>query len=138
MRRTFVVLAALAGLCPAGSAAPDRAAKDREGTAALEAKLHGEWAGEGPCTGGITFRADGTYERIHQGPAATTSAGTWKVRWDALPPTLVLACRESDDPDHVGQVIRVKLVQLDETVLAFTHPDSPPPAKPTRFSRAKK
>src|SRR5436305_578658 len=45
MVRTFFAVAALAGLGTAGSAAPDRAAKDREGMAALEAKVPGAPAG---------------------------------------------------------------------------------------------
>ena len=138
MVRTFLALAALFAPGAAGSAAPDRAAKPGRELAALEEKLHGEWAGEGPCDGGLTVRADGTYERTHQGPAGTNCAGTWKVRWDALPPTLVLTCQTSDDPGDEGKVSEVKLIQLDDETLAYTHRDSPRDAKPTRFARPKK
>jgi hypothetical protein len=138
MARTILVIAVAGGLCAATAAAPDRAAKAGPELAGLEQKLHGAWAGEGPCDGGLTVRADGTYERTHQGPAGTNSAGTWKVRWDALPPTLVLTCKTSDDPADEGKVTEVKLVQLDNDTLAYTHPDGPRPAKPTRFARPKK
>src|SRR6185503_14146241 len=110
----LLAVSTLVALSVAGSAAPDRAAKGREELAALEAKLHGEWAGAGPCDGGLKFRADGSYERTHQGPAGVTSSGAWKVRWDALPPTLILTCRESDDPEAVGKTAEVKLVELTD------------------------
>src|SRR5688572_13577915 len=76
------------------SAAPvPPATRAERDLAALERKLHGEWVGDGPCRGGLVLRADGTYERIHEGPGGVNSTGTWAVRWNALPPTLVLTCR---------------------------------------------
>jgi hypothetical protein len=136
--RAILTLAVLVASGAAGSAAPDRAAKARQELAALEAKLHGEWAGTGPCDGGLTFRADGTYERTHQGPAGTNSAGTWKVRWDALPPTLVLKCETSDDAADEGKVSEVKLVQLDDESLSVSDPDAHKTPKLTQFARPKK
>jgi hypothetical protein len=56
------------------------------------------------------------------------------VRWNALPPTLVLNCRTSDDPSREGKARAVRLVELDDDVLAYQHPVDP---KPTRYSRAK-
>jgi hypothetical protein len=82
---------------------------------ALERKLHAEWIGQGPCDGRLTLRADGTYERRRCGPAGINSAGTWKVRWDALPPTLVLICKTSDGPgEDAGTTYEPKLIQLDD------------------------
>ena len=138
MVRTFFALAAVVALSMSGSAAPDRAAQARQDLAALEAKLHGEWAGTGPCDGGLTFRADGTYERTHQGPAGTNSAGTWKVRWDALPPTLVLKCETSDDPADAGKVSEVRLVQLDDKSLTWSDANAHKTPTLTRFARPKK
>jgi hypothetical protein len=118
------------------SAAPvPPATKAEKHLAALERKLHGEWVGDGPCQGGLTLRPDGTYRRTHRGPGGVGSAGTWAVRWNALPPTLTLRCRTSDDPGHEGTVRAVKLVELDDDVLAYQHLVDP---KPTRYSRAKK
>src|SRR4051812_47547828 len=81
---------------------------------ALEKKLVGEWMNGGACVGDITIRADGTYERRHFSPGNNTLAGTWKVKWDALPPTLVLTCEKSDGEGHVGKTQEVKVVRLDE------------------------
>jgi hypothetical protein len=60
------------------------------------------------------FRADGTYELKRYGPAGDDFAGTWKVRWDALPPTLVLTCKTSEIPEELG---KLRLIQLDDETL---------------------
>ena len=59
------------------------------------------------------FRADGTYELKRYGPGGDDYAGTWTVRWDALPPTLVLTCKTSEIPE-LG---KLKLIQLDDETL---------------------
>jgi hypothetical protein len=95
-----------------------RADKPKEGPAALERRLHGTWNGP-PCTGRLTLGADGTFERRNYSPGNYRLTGTWEVRWNALPPTLVLACKTSDCPGFVGKTSEVKLVQLDDEVLAL-------------------
>ncbi len=111
------------------------AEKPESDPAALERKLHGAWKGDGPCDGGLTLRADGTYERKLHGPGGNNSAGTWEVRWDALPPTLVLTAKTSDDPVYVGQE-EVKLIQLDDQALAFKYLSGQTTS--VRYSRVKK
>jgi len=101
---------------------------------ALEQKMVGAWEGQTGCAGSFLFRADGTYELTAYGPAPYDIAGTWKVRWDALPPTLVLTCKTSEIPDEVGKTTEVKLIQLDDESLAVKH------ANPDvdRYARVKK
>ena len=101
-----------------------------DAAAALETKLHGDWKG-GPCDGEFRLKPDGTFERRHFSPGNYNATGTWKVRWDALPPTLVLSCRTSDDPDAVGKISEVKLIQLDDKVLAYQYPGQ----RPSRYTR---
>jgi hypothetical protein len=96
---------------------PDRRA---EGPAALVRKLHGEWS-SGPCIGELTLRADGTFERQHYSPGDNTLTGTWEVRWDALPPTLILTCTASDYEGYIGRE-EVKLIRLDDEALVYQHP----------------
>jgi hypothetical protein len=114
--RTAVFLTALLVLI----ASAQTADKPKEAPAALERKLHGAWIG-GPCEGELTLGADGTFERRHYSPGDNKLTGTWEVRWNALPPTLVLACKTSDDPDFVGKTSDVKLIQLDDEALAYQY-----------------
>jgi hypothetical protein len=117
-----------------GCIASAQPAADPKGApVALERKLHGGWRG-GPCMGDWTFASDGTFAVRHYSPGNHTLTGTWKVRWDALPPTLVTACKASDDARHVGKTWEVKLTQLDDEVLAYRHPDG----RTTRYERVKK
>jgi hypothetical protein len=134
MTPAVLVLVAAGGLSapvPAEARQPGRA------LAALERKLHGEWVGRGPCDGRLTVRADGTFEWRARGPGGDTTAGTWAVKWDALPPTLVLTGKEPNDPAAAVRTEAVRLVRLDAEALAVTHPDGPTPPRPRRFSRAK-
>jgi hypothetical protein len=105
--------------------------------AALEQKLLGIWKGKTGCDGQFVFRADGTYELTEYGPAPFDSAGTWKVRWDALPPTLVLTCRTSEVQDLVGKTTEVKLIKLDDKSLAieYAHPNGNPSGYYTRVKK---
>jgi len=100
---------------------------------ALETLLHGNWDGLG-CDGEMTFRADGTYEARHVGPSGWNSSGTWDVRWDALPPTLVLARKTSDAPGYSGTTLEVKIVELDKARLVFGFGEN---KRRARYERAK-
>jgi hypothetical protein len=134
MIRTSVVL--VLATCLTAVAAPALVEKPGQGKAAdLERKLIGDWDGAGPCDGDLTIRADGTFVRTGHGPDGQNSAGNWAVRWDALPPTLVLTCQASDDPEDVGKVTEVKLVELNDDALAYTHPDAPKTSRKTRYMR---
>lgn len=86
----------------------------------LEKLLRGDWDGCGPCDGEITFRADGTYQWRYIGPVGDTRTGTWDVRWDALPPTLVLTCKTSEK-GHVIKPLELKLVELNKETLVFRY-----------------
>ena len=118
MIRTAVFLAASLVVISAAQTAD----KPKEAPVALERKLHGEWKG-GPCQGDWTFASDGTYEVQHYSPGNNRLTGTWEVRWNALPPTLVLTCKTSDAPDRikVGEKTEVKLIQLDDNALAYQY-----------------
>jgi uncharacterized protein (TIGR03067 family) len=93
--------------------------KPKEAPPALERKLYGEWKG-GDCQGELTLKAEGTFRRRHYSPGNNTLTGTWAVRWDALPPTLVLTCTASDCQEFVGKE-EVKLLQLDDAALVYQH-----------------
>ena len=97
------------------------AANKGEALAALERKLLGVWHG-GPCMGSITFKADGTFTREHYSPGNNTLAGVWSVRWESLPPTLVMTCKTSDGQDYIGKTDELKLVELNGEVLTYRHP----------------
>ena len=103
-------------------------------TPAVEQKLHGAWKGAGPCDGSLQIGLDGTFERRNYGPAGITITGTWKVRWDALPPTLVMTGKESDDADEIAKNWEMKVIELDDTTLAYRWSDS---TKVIRFARVK-
>ena len=126
-------LAFVLALLPAAPLPQTKASRD---LAALERKLHGVWEGTAPCQGGLVVRTDGTFGRTHEGPGGTNSSGIWSVRWAALPPTLVLNCKESDDPALIRST-EVKLVQVDDGTLAYTHPDAPKTSPPTVYVREK-
>lgn len=119
MRSVVSCVAVLLGGWVAVSAEPPN------GVAALEQKLVGAWKGQTPCAGNLRFRADGTYEWTNYGPAPYDSAGTWKMRWDALPPTLVLTCKTSEIEDERGKIREIKIAQLDNQTISFktTSPD---------------
>jgi hypothetical protein len=117
----FVAIPAMANVGEIGLAQVVLAEPPEKELATLEKKMLGVWKGRSGCDGRLVFRADGTYELTDYGPAPYDSAGTWKVRWDALPPTLVLTCRTSEIPDEVGKTMEVKLIKLDDKSLAFKY-----------------
>lgn len=117
--------------------APDVAATQPAGPgrgdelAALERKLLGTWTG-GACVGNYTFDADGTFDLKYYTPGNNTLTGTWSLRWDALPPTLVLTCKTSDfkkkDPtrpeyEYLGKALELKLLELDSDTLVYRFPN---------------
>jgi uncharacterized protein (TIGR03067 family) len=128
MIRPAVLLAASLVFFTSGQIAD----KPKEAPVTLERKLHGGWKG-GSCQGDWTFEADGAFELQRYSPGNNRFTGTWEVRWNALPPTLVLTCKTSDDPDHfaVGKASEVKLLQLDDDALALQYRGG----EPVRYER---
>src|SRR5688572_15991318 len=118
MIRTAVFLAAVLVFI----SSPPTADKLTESPVSAERKLLGVWDGPA-CGGDWTYGADGTFEAQHYSPGNNHLTGSWAVRWNSLPPTLVRTCKTSDDPDLVGKTWEVKLVQLDDEALAYQHPD---------------
>ena len=98
----------------------------KEDLVGLEQKLHGAWEGP-PCAGDWTFGADGTFAVEHYSPGGNKLTGTWELRWNALPPTLLLTLKTSDAPERlkVGETWQVKLIQLDDETLAYVWPQNP-------------
>jgi uncharacterized protein (TIGR03067 family) len=131
MIRTIVLLAASLVFVTSAKTADN----PREAPIAPERMLHGAWKGPA-CGGDWTFGADGTFEVQHYSPGNNQLTGSWEVRWNALPPTLVRTCKTSDDPDHVGKTWEVKLIQLDSEVLAYQFPDQYPAGHTVRYTRS--
>ena len=129
VRMAVILAASLLIVTPVRSAGPPEVAA----RAPLERKLVGGWEG-GPCDGDWTYRPGGTFRARHYSPGNNRLAGTWEVRWDALPPTLVRTCKTSDDPDLVGKTWDVNLVQLDDKALACDEGGGYPPHRFTRLS----
>jgi hypothetical protein len=99
--------------------------------ATLERKLLGAWKGAS-CAGDYTFRPDGTFECTNFTPGQNTLTGTWSIRWDALPPTLVLTCKTSDfkrkDPsrseyEYLGKALELKLLELNRDTFVYRLPN---------------
>jgi hypothetical protein len=110
------------------SASPPASASKGGELAALEHKLMGTWHGPA-CIGTLTFNPDRSFERQHFTPGDNSVAGTWSLRWDALPPTLILKCKTSDfkkkDPgraDYAGTIEELKLVELGDDALVYRFP----------------
>ena len=112
--------ALLVGLSHAVLAAPIGKERARD-LAALEQKIIGTWEGQTGCAGNFIFHADGTYDLKGYGPAPYDTAGTWTVRWDALPPTLILTCKTSEVSEEIGKSTELKLTRLDDGNLAVKH-----------------
>jgi uncharacterized protein (TIGR03067 family) len=131
MTRTGLLLAtSLIVIVPAHSADPQNPAPN-----ALERKLLGPWQGPA-CGGDWTYAPDGTFSVVHYSPAGNKLTGTWEVRWNALPPTLVRTCKASDDKDLVGKTWEVRIVQLDDQALAYQYPDQYPKGHTVRYERS--
>jgi hypothetical protein len=129
---------------PARSVAMSQAAGVAGGgaLAALEQKLLGTWRG-GPCVGNYTFNADGTYKLSNFTPGSNTLTGTWSLRWDALPPTLVVTCKTSDfkarDPgrreyEYFDKPLEIKLVELSDDLLVLRFPADKKVGFPSDYS----
>ena len=86
--------------------------------------------------GDWVFGADGTFVLKNFSPGGNRFTGVCQVRWDALPPTFVLAFKTSDAPNHfeVGQTWEVKLIQLDDETFAYERQDV---ERPVRCKRVK-
>jgi hypothetical protein len=108
------------GLAQLSVAAPAPPKREKPLTV-LEKKMVGTWKGRIGCDGRLVFHANGTYELKEYGPGACDWEGTWKVLWDALPPTLILTCKTSNDGDLVGKTMKVKLIKLDDNNLAIDY-----------------
>src|SRR5262249_55597743 len=119
-RMVAAVAAILAGMAQALAADLPANGQSTE-LAGPEQKLIGAWQGRIGCDGRLVIRADGGYELLDYGPAPYDSAGTWKVRWDVLPPRLILTCNRSDVEDEVGTSREVKLIKLDSRRLEFEY-----------------
>jgi hypothetical protein len=121
MIRIAAVLFAWFAIVSVGLSAGAPAKGDRPAVpvvAGIERKLHGTWKGPA-CGGTFTFKPDGTYTLEHYSPGNHTLAGTWTMRWDALPPTLVLACKSSEQADYVGKTWELKVVKLDDKAFHY-------------------
>ena len=106
-------------------------AEKGNGLAALERKLLGTWHGPA-CGGDYTYSADGTFHVGYFTPGQNTLTGTWAIRWDALPPTLLLTYKTSDirqnDPDRIefeflGKTREAKIHELNGESLVYRFPD---------------
>lgn len=85
----------------------------------LEQKLHGTWAGKGPCDGSLTLKADGTYMRKSFGPGEINVSGKWSLSWVSLPPTLTL---KRDALSHLHQpelANQWRINELDDETLTL-------------------
>jgi len=130
MTRRPIVVVALLVLIACAQAADSK----KDAAAKLERKMLGTWRGQ-PCVGRLTLKADGTFERDGVSPAGNRLSGTWEMRWDALPPTLVMHCKESDDGSFVGKTTEVKVIQLDDKKLVYQHPLAKRPSPHKRVAK---
>jgi hypothetical protein len=127
---SFLLIATKASLAQAVPASASTATGKGAELAALEQKLLGAWKGAA-CAGDYTFHADGSFRCRNFTPGQNTLTGTWSIRWDALPPTLVLTCKTSDftqkDPtrpeyEQLGKALELKLVELSDQSFAYQLP----------------
>jgi hypothetical protein len=112
-------------------AGENQATDKSDALAELERKLLGVWRGP-PCGGDYTFNNDGTFVLRNFTPGGNTLTGVWSVRWEALPPTLVLEFKSSDfrkkDPDreefkYLGKALELKLLELNRETLVYRLPN---------------
>jgi hypothetical protein len=100
--------------------------------AVLEQKLLRTWGGPA-CGGDFTFKADGTFDVRSFTPGQNILTGIWSLRWDALPPTLLLTFKTSNfkktypnEPEYkyVGKTVEAKLLELSDHALVFKAPNT--------------
>ena len=124
----FVAFSALAipGAVIPAEADPGDGGKANDGPVVLERKLHGAWKGP-PCGGDWTFNADGGFVVEGYSPGGNRLSGTWELRWDALPPTLLLTVKTSDAPERIeiGEKWELKLIELNDETLGYVRPQNP-------------
>jgi hypothetical protein len=120
MNRTVLLLVVPLAFATAGGTEE----KPQESPIALERKLVGEWKGTAACQGDLVLNADHSLELRNHSPGNYRLKGKWAVRWDALPPTLVMSWTTTTEPDHrsEGKTWEVKLVQLNDKVLMYESP----------------
>ena len=138
MRKLFplCVSATIVLLIPAHSPAQEvpasiaAIAEKGNGVTALEKKLFGTWYGP-DCGGDYTFHADGTFQVRHYSPGNNNLTGCWAIRWDALPPTLLLTYETSDirkrSPDrpefvYLDKTREPKILELNGEILVYQFP----------------
>jgi hypothetical protein len=111
---------------PAPSAAPPTTTPAHN-IALLEQKILGFWQGPS-CGGDYTFNPDGTFVMENFTPGQNTLTGTWSIRWDALPPTLLVTCKTSDfrtkvpdraEYESLGKTREFKLLELNDQSLTY-------------------
>jgi hypothetical protein len=126
MKTVFVLCAATVALVQATPSSPPLSTKGSE-LDALEKKLLGTWYGPS-CGGDYTFGRDGTFVLQHYTPGNNTLTGTWAIRWDALPPTLLLTYKTSDiqtrdatrsEFAYLGKSRPLKLFELNNEEFAY-------------------
>lgn len=130
MKLTIAACLLIALLHQLATAAPTPAPPTTRPTrdlALLELKVLGFWQGPA-CGGDYTFNPDGTYVMENFTPGQNTLTGTWSIRWDALPPTLLLSCKTSDfkkkvpdraECEYLGKTQEVKLLVLNDKSLSY-------------------
>ena len=138
MRKLFAlgvsatVLLQISAHLPAQDAPATNAAVAEKGNdlAALEQMLFGTWYGP-DCGGDYTFHADGTFHVRRFSPGNNNLTGSWAIRWDALPPTLLLTYKTSDvktrSPDwpeyeYLGKTREPKILELNGEILVYQFP----------------
>jgi hypothetical protein len=103
-----------------------------DGPGGLKQKLLGTWYGP-DCGGDYNFKPDGTFDLNNFTPSQNTLSGTWSIRWDALPPTLVVTCKSSDftkkDPTrpeyaYLRKPQEFKILELNGDALSLLIPTS--------------
>src|SRR5207245_1303283 len=62
-------------------------------------QILGLWRG-GPCEGDFDFRGNGTFDLTNFTPGRNHLTGTWSIRVDTVPPTLLLTYKTSDFKKH--------------------------------------
>jgi hypothetical protein len=138
MRARFILWTWIALLVPGVAVAIGENTRPATGGApkeselrALEDKLLGEWHGPA-CGGNYTFGKDQSFKLESFTPGGNTITGTWSIRWDELPPTLVLDCKTSDftkDPNreefaYLGKEWPLKIIELNDRRLVYRVPDA--------------